>query len=204
MYKPKTISLFLFCWLTAALTAAQAQSSLLEPERLIEALQQGGLVVFFRHTATDHTQDDRHPVDLADCTTQRNLSLDGRQQAEAIGRAISRLNIVVDEVISSPFCRCRDTAQLMFGRYRVDDELYFTVALDKPTRIRQSEHLRRLLAIPPATGRNRVIVSHTGNLREATGIWPKPEGAAWVFRPRGEDGYDVMGMLGPGDWSNAP
>jgi phosphohistidine phosphatase SixA len=172
------------------------------PAQLIDALQQGGLVLYFRHAATDHTQDDRHPIDLSDCSTQRNLSPAGRQQARDIGEAIGRLNIPVGEVRTSPFCRCHETAQLLFGRFTVDDNLYFSVAVDKTTRSRHSEHLRRLLSTPPRAGKNRVIVSHTGNLREATGIWPKPEGAAWVFRPLGEGGYEALGMMDPGHWSN--
>ena len=201
--KPKAIFLLLLCCLTAAIQAAETDQKLLDAEQLIEALQQGGMVIYFRHAVTDHEQDDQHPVDLEDCSTQRNLSLEGRQQAKLIGEAILRLGISFDEVVSSPFCRCRETAQLIFGRYRLDDSLYFAVAVDKATRTRQSERLRKLLATPPRMGMNNAIVAHTGNLREATGIWPKPEGAAWVFRPAGNGRYEVLGMLDPASWSNA-
>ena len=197
----------LFClWtlcFTAGSEAADAEQGLLNPAQLVEALQQGGLVVYFRHGATDHDQDDQHPIDLSDCSTQRNLSATGRQQAERIGEAIKRLNIPIGEVATSPFCRCRDMAQLMFGHYRLDQDLYYAVAVDKATRDLQSEHLRKLLSTPPRGGMNNVIVSHTGNLREATGIWPKPEGVAWVFRPTGDGLYQAMGMIDPDDWPKA-
>ncbi|MGD8589213.1 MAG: histidine phosphatase family protein [Chromatiales bacterium] len=194
--------LSMFC-LIASLQPVAAEQGQLGSEQLIDALQQGGLVIYFRHAATDHSQDDQHPVDLSDCTTQRNLSPVGRQQAQLIGEAIGRLNISIDEVISSPFCRCRDTAQLMFGRYHPDVNLYYAIAVDKVTRALQSEHLRNLLSTPPRAGMVRVIVAHTGNLREATGIWPKPEGAAWVFRPLGDGRYEALGMLEPDNWPTA-
>jgi phosphohistidine phosphatase SixA len=195
-------SIWTLCF-SIGLQVAEAEQGLLSPAQLVEALQQGGLVLYFRHAATDHGQDDQHPVDLSDCSTQRNLSETGRRQAERIGEAIKRLNISIGEVLTSPFCRCRDMAQLMFGHYHLDQELYFTVAVDKATRAQQSEHLRKLLATPPRSGMNKVIVSHTGNLREATGIWPKPEGVAWVFRPMDDGLYEALGMIDPEDWPNA-
>jgi DNA-binding NarL/FixJ family response regulator len=67
---------------------------------LIDALKQGGLVLYFRHAETDHSSDDQHPVDLADCSTQRNLSEQGRNQAKGIADAIARLGIQIDEVLS--------------------------------------------------------------------------------------------------------
>jgi phosphohistidine phosphatase SixA len=188
--------------LAICLQVASAEPTPLAPEQLIDALQQGGLVIYVRHATTDHTQDDEHPVDLSDCATQRNLSRSGRQQARRIGEAIKRLAIPIGEVLSSPFCRCYETAQLLFGRYRLDEDLYYAVAVDKATRTRQRERLRKLLSTPPGTGLNKVIVSHTGNLREATGIWPKPEGVAWVFRPLGEGRFEALGGIDPGDWPN--
>jgi phosphohistidine phosphatase SixA len=192
----------LFCLVTSV-SLLGAEQTPMGPAQLIDALQQGGLVIYFRHAATDHSQDDQHPVDLSDCSTQRNLSPHGRQQAQRIGEAISRLEIPIDEVIASPFCRCHETAQLIFGHYRLEDNLYFAVAVDKATRTLQSEHLRKLLATPTRTGLNRVIVAHTGNLREATGIWPKPEGVAWIFQPMGAGRFEVMGMLAPDYWPSA-
>ena len=203
-YTNKTKVLFGLCMLCFAvgMPAAETDEGLYGPAQLIEALQGGGLIIYFRHGATDHSQDDQHPIDLSDCSTQRNLSEEGRQQAQRIGEAIKRLNIPIGEVLASPFCRCRDTAQLMFGRYRLDDALFYAVAVDKESRVQQSEHLLSLLSTPPPGDANKVIVSHTGNLREATGIWPKPEGAAWVFRPLGEGGYQALGLLDPDYWSN--
>lgn len=179
--------------------SATSNDTAMDSKQIVKHLQQGGLVVYFRHAATDRTQEDRHPVDLRNCDTQRNLSDQGRFQAEEIGAAFKRLAIPVSEVLSSPFCRCRDTAKFAFGKHTVNENLYFAVALNKEQRAAQTTVLQMLIADKPKSG-NRIIVSHTGNLREATGLWPKPEGAAYIFEPRGNGQYRMLGLIKPDEW----
>ncbi|NIR25787.1 histidine phosphatase family protein, partial [candidate division KSB1 bacterium] len=174
---------------------------LLPPQEIINRLQQGGLVVYLRHAATDRSQEDQHPVDLKQCATQRNLSTAGKKQSKNIGAAFKRLAIPVSEVFASPFCRCKDTAQLAFGDYRIDHNLYFAVALEKQQRDQQTKVLKDLLSDTPDSG-NRVIVSHTGNLREATGLWPKPEGVAYIFEPNEIPTPHLVGIIKPDEWNN--
>jgi hypothetical protein len=57
-----------------------------------------------------------------------------------------------------------------------------------------------MLATAPAKGSNAVIVSHTANLREAAGIWPKPEGVAYVFRPLPRGGFEAVARILPDEW----
>lgn len=199
----RLISCCLIISLSITLQTVAAEQGLLAPDKLIDELKKGGLIIFFRHAATDHSKDDLHPVVMSDCATQRNLSQRGREQAKNIGKTISRLGILIDDVVSSPFCRCHDTAELMFGRYRLDDNLYFAVAVDKERREEQAGYLRGLLSSFPKQGMNNVIVSHTGNLREASGIWPKPEGVAWIFRPKEKGQYEALGSIDPSFWTNA-
>jgi hypothetical protein len=45
-----------------------------------------------------------------------------------------------------------------------------------------------------------VIISHTANLKEAAGIWPKPEGVAIVFRPRRDGSFEPIARVLPEDW----
>ena len=54
----------------------------LDPVQLAEALQDGGYVVYLRHAATDQSKEDAGVVDLEDCSTQRNLTDAGREQAD--------------------------------------------------------------------------------------------------------------------------
>jgi len=58
-----------------------------------------------------------------------------------------------------------------------------------------------LLATRPAAASNTVIVAHTANLREAAGIWPKPEGVAYVFRPLGNGNFEPVAKVLPEEWS---
>ncbi len=53
----------------------------------------------------------------------------------------------------------------------------------------------------PQPGSNTVIVSHNANLKEATGIWPKREGDAHVFRPRPGGGFDYVGEVSVDEWT---
>ena len=86
---------------------------------LVAALQRGGNVVYFRHADTGPASPEPPTVDLTRCETQRNLNDNGRAQAQEIGRQFRRLRIPVGAVLSSQFCRCKDTAQLAFGRFEV-------------------------------------------------------------------------------------
>ena len=90
---------------------------LLEGKALIEALRRGGYVIYFRHAATDWSQDDFVTADgewtSCDPARMRQLSSEGRQVARRIGEAIRRLKIPIGRVLSSEYCRTKETAQLM-------------------------------------------------------------------------------------------
>lgn len=77
-------------------------------------LRRGGLVVAFRHALAPGTFDPPG-FRLGDCSTQRNLSDEGRAQARRIGDWFRARGLQPARVRSSPWCRCVDTAQLAFG-----------------------------------------------------------------------------------------
>jgi hypothetical protein len=81
-----------------------------EPRPLAERLRRGGYVLAFRHAATGSETDSGG--DLRDCSRQRNLSAEGRDQARGIASAFERLGIPVGAVLASPYCRTRETARL--------------------------------------------------------------------------------------------
>jgi hypothetical protein len=56
-----------------------------------------------------------------------------------------------------------------------------------------------LATVPPA-GVNVGLVSHTANLQEAVGLWPKPEGVAHVFKPKGDGTFLYVGVMQPESW----
>jgi phosphohistidine phosphatase SixA len=168
--------------------------------KLIDALRRGGYVIYFRHAATNPEQADTSDPRLGRCESQRNLSVDGRRMARDIGAAFQMLRIPVGKVVSSPYCRAVETAKLAFGRREVSEALYFAMGIGKAEREEQGLALRQMLATPPGRGANTVLVAHHANLKEATGIWPKREGDAHVFRPRPDGGFAHLGGVSPEAW----
>jgi broad specificity phosphatase PhoE len=94
-----------------AVTVAPAQAQ----DPAWEALRTPGVVVVLRHS---HAPGAFDPPDarVDDCSTQRNLDDSGRAQARRVGEAFRANGIAVGAVLSSPRCRCLDTARLAFGR----------------------------------------------------------------------------------------
>ena len=84
-------------------------------EPLWTLLKGGGQVVLLRHASTPPAMGDPPGFRLDDCATQRNLSAIGREESRRIGAAFTTRGIPVDRVLSSPWCRCLETARLAFG-----------------------------------------------------------------------------------------
>ena len=78
-------------------------------------LRQGGHVVLLRHATTTAGVGDPAEMRLEDCSTQRNLSEEGREQARRIGEGFRQFRVPVEQVMSSQWCRCIETAGLAFG-----------------------------------------------------------------------------------------
>lgn len=199
-------SLGLLLVVSASVVLAQAVAeppTVTAPElaRLLQTLKGGGHVLFFRHLDTRQDQEDRQPVDLNDCQAQRNLSDAGRARGKEIGAALKRARLPVGEVAASPFCRTLDSARLIFGKATTDADLFFAVALNDSGKKQKGAALRKLLATMPARGTNSAIVSHTANLQEAIGLWPKPEGVAYVLRPDGKGGIQPVARIAPETWA---
>ena len=78
------------------------------------ALVRGGHVAMIRHAnAPPGYGGDPPGFRIDDCTTQRNLDDRGREQARALGEAFRTRGVRADRIVSSPVCRCLDTARLM-------------------------------------------------------------------------------------------
>jgi phosphohistidine phosphatase SixA len=172
---------------------------------LVSALRQGGLVIYFRHADTGPAYPEQG-VDLKRCDTQRNLDDKGRWEAEQIGAQFRRLGIPVGEVLSSEFCRCRETAELAFGRYAIEASLTGVSRASEaaPRRQLATAGLRRVLATVPRPGTNTVLVSHGYNLWDAEGFHLGTQGEAAVYRPDGRGGYALVVRLTPEQWGQLP
>ena len=166
----------------------------LEDGDLLARLQSGGLVIVFRHGKTGENPEGPDAVSPGDtfssvkeqqaahfdCARQRNLSNEGRAELREAAGAIRRLGIVVNEVLSSPMCRTRETAWLLFGQVTPNGAL---LGAENPER-------QLLLGATPADGGNRVLVTHSSIVRGIVGQLSipadelTPEGHGFVLEPR--------------------
>ena len=85
-------------------------------DKIQSLLKEGEKLIFIRHAVAPGGGD---PVDfdILRCETQRNLSKEGIAQSKNIGKFFSENNIKIDKVLSSEWCRCKQTAQYAFNKY---------------------------------------------------------------------------------------
>ena len=163
-------------------------------EPLWTLLKGGGQVVLLRHGSTPPAVGDPPGFRLDDCTTQRNLSVAGREESRRIGAAFTARGIPVDRVLSSPWCRCLETARLAFGAAEPWDPLSSLFA----DRTRQAEQTRafRELAGEKRAGANVILVTHGANIVAFVGVSPAM-GEMVIVTPQGGGAFTVAGHLPP-------
>jgi phosphohistidine phosphatase SixA len=164
---------------------------------LLAALRGGGYVLYFRHAATDFSQNDEKMKRYEDCADQRNLIDKGRADARAAGAAIRELRIPVGRVLASPFCRTVETAQLLFGRAEKMQEVRGGPPV--PAGSDRYAELRKILATPVRPGSNLVVVSHGNPFYSVAGAPYLAEGEAAVIRPLGTD-FQVFARVPVDRW----
>ena len=89
---------------------------------LLNQLEKGGKLIFIRHAYAPGSGDPSN-FNLNDCSTQRNLSYEGRKQSEYIGDFFKKNNIKIDKVLSSEWCRCKETAKIAFTNFSTNSFL---------------------------------------------------------------------------------
>ena len=159
---------------------------------LWQALKSGGHIAMLRHALAPGFGDpDNFVVD--DCSTQRNLSGEGREQAQRIGQRFRQQGIIDAAVYSSQWCRCIDTAKGLalgavnrlpvlnsfFGRYERSQT--------------QTEGLQQWLNNRTYSGVT-VLVTHQVNIKALTGISPR-SGEMVIFRLNDDGEMQVLGAM---------
>ena len=91
-------------------------------KNLLNQLEEGGKLIFIRH-AYAPGGGDPDDFNLNDCSTQRNLSEEGRDQAKYIGEFFKKNKIKIDKVLSSEWCRCKETAEIAFKDFSTNSFL---------------------------------------------------------------------------------
>ncbi len=136
-------------------------------QQIAALLRKGGCVALMRHAETTPGVGDPPEFKLDDCRTQRNLSVAGQQDARRIGAWFKQNTLKPREVLTSAWCRCKDTANLAFGQHTVWPALN-SVFNDRAQLPDQSEVLRKALAALPAQQFD-VWVTHQVNITALTG-----------------------------------
>ena len=147
--------------LGAAVLPVWAQGS--DPATLLRA---GACVVLLRHATTVPGIGDPPHFKLDDCRTQRNLSEVGRQESKRMGAWFAAQQLQPRAVLSSAWCRCKDTAQLAFGQHTVWSALNSTFG-DRLNQPDQTAVVRQALARIPAQ-QFEVWVTHQVNISAIT------------------------------------
>ena len=155
------------------------------------ALRTSGAVVVLRHSYAPGAFD---PPDarLDDCSTQRNLDDNGRAQARRIGEAFRRQGIAVGAVLSSPRCRCLDTARLAFGKVEAWDVLQGSLSNAERRQAQVVEMRRRIAAY--RDGPPLVLVTHGSVVTDLTGRDIRM-GELVVLRREADGTHAVAGQL---------
>ncbi len=170
--------------------AASAQPTTPDPW----AALQDGSIVLFRH-ASAPGGGDPPGMKLGDCRTQRNLDAAGRVQAKRIGEQFRARGVKVGAVLTSQWCRTRETAELAFpGQVREDASFnsFFGDASREPTQLAEA---RATLSRWRGPGM-LVVVTHQVNITPLTGVFPA-SGEGTIVRPKAEGGIEVLGRIQP-------
>ena len=159
MYKKLLIILFILTFFT----------NVNSDENIIKNLKKGGNIVFIRHAIAPGGGDPEN-FKLNDCSTQRNLDSQGIEQSKKIGLFFANNNIPIDQVLSSEWCRCKDTAKYAFKNYETFNALnsFFSEKFKKNKK-QQMKNLLSFIKKWEGDG-NLILVTHYVVILEALNI----------------------------------
>jgi phosphohistidine phosphatase SixA len=131
---------------------------------------------------------------LEDCSTQRNLSAEGRAQAVRMGEAFRRRNIQVARILSSQWCRCLETARLMnLGTVEAFPPInsFFSQARKEAA---QTAEVRKFIADNRNTKGAIVMITHQVNITAVTDVVPQ-SGESVVLRANQQGQVELVGRI---------
>jgi phosphohistidine phosphatase SixA len=171
--------------LLAVLLAVVAGGAEADEAAAWAGLREGRAIALMRHADAPGVADPAG-FRLDDCGTQRNLSERGREEAKAVGRRLKSEGIAVARLVSSPWCRCMETATLMDMGTVTSEPTFGNVVVLAAQREALTAGARRYLAAWRGAG-NLVVVTHGANIR-ALLDGPNPMSGEIVVVRRGADG----------------
>ena len=159
--------------ITALLTALLGQSAMANEEAIWDKLQgtnPKGYVLLLRHTIAPGVGDPEN-FKLNDCSTQRNLSQVGRDDAKAVGDWLKRRDIKISRVESSRWCRAKETAQLLgIGKVRLNANLDSLFESQDPAKSIQTVRVKKQIVDWRNKSGLLVLVGHFVNIGAVAGV----------------------------------
>ena len=139
---------------------------------VVSLLKEEGKIVFIRHSIAPGGGDPEN-FSLKDCSTQRNLSKKGIKQSKKIGKLFKENRVFIDKVLSSQWCRCKDTAKYAFGDYKEFTALNST--FQSPYNKNEGKQLKELYNFVKrwdGKGKNLVLITHYSIITAVTNAVP--------------------------------
>ena len=162
----KLVNLLLIIFISLT-TGIKADSS----AEIINELKKGGHLIFIRHAYAPGTGDPNN-FKINDCSTQRNLNAKGSKQAKKISDFFQENQIPIDLVISSEWCRCKETALLSFKSFKTKNFLnsFYSAKFAKNKKL-QMINLKKYVDNWDGK-KNLVLVTHYVVISEAVNYAP--------------------------------
>ena len=134
--------------------------------------QEGDKIILIRHSLAPGGGDPPG-FKIDDCKTQRNLNRKGINQSKKIGKLFKKNKISVDQVLSSQWCRCKDTAKYAFGNFKEFTALNST--FQSPYNKNEPKQLKELYNFVKkweGNGKNLVLITHYSIITAVTNAVP--------------------------------
>ena len=138
---------------------------------ILQNLKNGGNLIFIRHAYAPGGGDPEN-FDINDCSTQRNLDDSGRLQSKEIGNFFFKEKIPVDQVLSSEWCRCKETSKIAFFNFETKNFLnsFFSAKFQK-NKSQQMIELKNFIN-NWNSNKNLILVTHYVVILEALNYAP--------------------------------
>ena len=138
-------------------------------KKIINELKEGGKIIFIRHAYAPGNGDPEN-FDKKDCSTQRNLNKDGIEQSKKIGQFFIKNQIIINEIFSSEWCRCKDTAKYAFDKFKTFDALNsFYQAKFFKNKDKQIKDLKKFIKTWD-DDKNLILITHYVVISEMLGV----------------------------------
>jgi len=160
------ICYFLFFFVHLSFTTSLFSSPILEEVR------GGNKVILIRH-ALAPGGGDPSSFKIGNCKTQRNLNKAGIEQSKKIGKIFKDNKISIDIVLSSEWCRCKDTAYYAFGEFKEFSALNSTFStIYNKNEPKQVKEIEEYLMNWEGDGKNLILVTHYSIITAITNATP--------------------------------